>query len=175
MRRLLLLRHAKAERVQPGERDIERVLAEAGRADAIRLGHYLERHALRPDLAVVSTATRTRETWALAGAAFADAPPAAFEGRLYDAGPQAILSVIKETDPKVGTLLLVGHNPGLHELAALLVAVGDVDTRERLQEEFPTSGLAVIDFALDAWSRLHPQAGRLERFLSPRTLAAATD
>ena len=65
MRRLLLLRHAKAERSQPGGRDHDRVLAERGRADAKKLGVYLARHAFVPDRAVVSTAARTRETWAL--------------------------------------------------------------------------------------------------------------
>jgi phosphohistidine phosphatase len=83
--------------------------------------------------------------------------------------------LIKETEPKVHTLLVVGHNPGLEDLAALLIASGDLDARRRLKEKFPTSGLAVIDFALDTWGRLHPQAGRLDRFVTPRSIAAATD
>jgi phosphohistidine phosphatase len=57
----------------------------------------------------------------------------------------------------------------------LLIASGNVDARERLSREFPTTGLAVIDFAFDDWKRLHPQAGRLDRFVSPRSLMAATD
>ena len=64
MRRLLLLRHAKAERSQPGGRDHDRVLAARGRADAKKLGAYLARHAFVPDRALVSTSARTRETWA---------------------------------------------------------------------------------------------------------------
>ena len=63
MRRLLLLRHAKAERSQPGGRDHDRVLTQRGRADAKTLGAYLARHRLVPDRALVSTAARTRETW----------------------------------------------------------------------------------------------------------------
>ena len=74
MRRLLLLRHAKAEKAQPGERDHERKLAARGRDDAPQLGTYLVRHGLVPDLVVVSTAARARETWELAAAAFADPP-----------------------------------------------------------------------------------------------------
>lgn len=175
MRRLLLLRHAKAERSQPGERDYERVLAERGHGDAPRIGRYMARHGFVPDLAMVSTSTRTRETWALCEPAFKRAPPATFEDRIYEATPQAILGVIKETDADVGTLLVVGHNPGLQELAALLVASGDIEARQRLKEGFPTSALAVINFAVDDWSGLHPHAGRLEHFVTPRMLASETD
>src|SRR3954453_7412714 len=97
MRRLLLLRHAKAGRLQPGGRDHDRVLAERGRAEAKKLGLYLARHAFVPDRAVVSTAARTRETWALLATAFAKAPPTRFEERIYDATLQAILEMIKDT------------------------------------------------------------------------------
>ena len=72
-------------------------------------------------------------------------------------------------------LLVVGHNPGLHETARLLIASGDVEARERLNEGLPTSGLAVIDFAGRDWEKLHPHSGRLERFVTPRLLKAATD
>jgi phosphohistidine phosphatase len=175
MRRLLLLRHAKTERLQPGGRDHDRVLAERGRSDAPNLGLYMTRHGLVPDRAIVSTAARTRETWDLVAAEFKNAPPVSFDDRLYDATPKAILAVVKEAKPELGTLLLVGHNPGMQELAAALTASGNLEARQRLHEGFPTSGLAVIEFALEAWSRLHPQSGRLERFVTPRTLRAATD
>ncbi len=85
--------------------------------------------------------------------------PVEFDERIYEASPQTLLAVIKETGPEVRTLLMVGHNPGLQELAALLVATGDIETRQRLQEAFPTSGLAVIEFALDGWDRA-ASAGR---------------
>ena len=73
------------------------------------------------------------------------------------------------------TLLLVGHNPSLHEAAVTLVATGDIDTRARLREKLPTSGLVIIEFAFDDWAKLHPQSGRLERFVSPKWLEAATN
>ena len=175
MRRLLLLRHAKAERLQPGGRDQDRVLAARGRADAKTLGAYLARHAFIPDRAVVSTAARTRETWTLLAAAMVKAPPASFEERLYDASPESILQAVKETGPDTGTLMVIGHNPGLQELAAMLVASGDIEARERLGREFPTSALVVITFAAENWNGVHPRGGRLEHFLTPRWLAAATD
>lgn len=175
MRRLLLLRHAKAERSQPGGRDHDRVLTERGRADARKLGGYLARHAFVPDRALVSTSVRTRETWALLAAAFDKTPPVSFEDGIYDATPQSIVQEIKSTGSDIGTLLVIGHNPGLQELAAMLVASGDIDARERLGEDFPTAALAAISFAVQDWSGVHPHGGRLEHFLTPGWLATATD
>ena len=175
MRRLLLLRHAKSDRSKLGESDHDRDLADHGRTDALKIGAYLVRHAFIPDRVVVSTAARTRETWALVATAFKVVPPVSFEPRIYEASAEAILQVIKETEPEVSTLLMVGHNPGLQELATMLIATGDVEARQRLQEDFPTGALAVINFALEDWSKLHPRAGRLEHFVTPQSLEAATD
>lgn len=175
MRRLLLLRHAKAERSHSGGRDHERHLADRGRDDAPRVGAYISRHDFVPDKAVVSTSTRTRETWKLVAGAMESGPEAEFDERIYEASAKALLDVVKETDSSVNTLLLVGHNPGMQELATMLVATGDVDTRQRLKEAFPTSALAVIEFKLKDWSKVHPQSGRLERFIDRHSIAAETD
>jgi phosphohistidine phosphatase len=174
MRRLLLFRHAKAERSEPGMEDRGRTLIERGRKDAARIGAYMANHALRPDRALVSPAARTQESWKHVAAAFRPAPPALQVERLYDATPHAILAAIKDIPASTHTLLVVGHNPGLHDLALMLIASGDIDARERLREKLPTSGLVIIDFAFDDWGKLHPQSGRLERFVSPKTLDAAT-
>ena len=96
------------------------------------------------------------------------------EGPLY-MQHHAILAVIKDAPPSAHTLMVIGHNPGLHELALMLIASGDVEARERLREKLPTSGLVIIDFAFDEWARLHPQSGRLERFVSPKSLEAAAN
>ena len=173
--RLLLLRHAKAEKAAPAGGDHERPLNPRGRKDAARIGAYLAHHALVPDRAVVSDARRTRETWDRLAAALSTPPPVGYDHRLYNAGPELILEVIKETDRATRTLLVIGHNPGLHEVARLLIAAGDVEARERLNEGMPTSGLAVIEFAGNDWRKLHAHGGRLERFVTPRSLTAATD
>jgi phosphohistidine phosphatase len=89
--------------------------------------------------------------------------------KLYDATSHAILAAVREAPASAHTLLVVGHNPGLHEAALMLIASGDVDARERLTEKLPTCGLLIVDFAIDDWAMLHPQSGRLERFVSPRT------
>ena len=170
--RLMLLRHAKAEKAEPAMRDHERTLNQRGCSDAARLGMYLARHALIPDLTLVSTAQRTRETWQYVAESFLAEPAVSFDDRLYNGTADGILAVIKETGRDVSTLLVIGHNPGLHETALRLIASGDVEMRERLNEGMPTSGLAVIDFAARSWSKLHPHSGRLDRFITPRSLAA---
>jgi phosphohistidine phosphatase len=175
MRRLILLRHAKTEPSEPGREDRARVLVERGRRDAARIGAYVKSHALVPDRVVISPAARTQETWKITAAAFRPAPGAASTDQLYDAAPHAIFAVIKDAPTTAHTLMVVGHNPGLHEVALMLIASGDIDTRERLREKLPTAGLVIIDFAFDDWSKLHPQSGRLERFVSPKSLEAATN
>jgi phosphohistidine phosphatase len=175
MRRLLLFRHAKAERSEPGMEDRSRVLAERGRKDAAKIGTYMAGHALIPDRVVISPSMRTQETWKFTSTAFRPVPAAQSVERLYDATPHAVLSVIKDTPSSAHTLLVIGHNPGMHEVALMLIASGDIEARERLREKLPTSGLIIIDFASDDWSRLHPQSGRLERFVSPKSLEAAAN
>ena len=171
--RLMLLRHAKAEKAEAGANDHARRLNARGVSDTALIGAYLARHDLIPAAAMVSTAARTRQTWERLAAALPTAPPVTFEERLYNAGAQAILTLVQATAPKLRSLLVIAHNPGMHDLARLLIAAGDVEARERLNENLPTAGLAVIDFAADSWRKLHAQGGRLERFVSPRTLAEA--
>jgi phosphohistidine phosphatase len=175
MRSLLLMRHAKAERLEPGRSDFDRTLAPSGRADAKTIGGYLVRHRSIPDRVVISPAVRTRETWTQAAGVFGQVPGASFVDRLYNASPAAILEVIRQTADNVGTLLVIGHNPGLQELAAMLIASGDVEARERLGREFPTSALATISFAVESWSSVHARGGRLEHFITPKWLKAARD
>jgi phosphohistidine phosphatase len=175
MRRLLLFRHAKSDRLIAGTPDRDRALIERGRKDAAKIGAYMATHHLVPERVMLSPAARCQQTWKYAAAAMKPAPAAMSIEKLYDATPHAILSVVKDAPASVHTLMVVGHNPGMHELALMLIASGDVEARERLREKLPTSGLVIIDFAFDDWSRLHPQSGRLERFVSPKSLEAAAN
>lgn len=174
MRRLLILRHAKTERAEPGERDRDRKLTARGRSDAPILGAYMARHGLTPDLVLLSPAARAEETWDLLSGAFTHKPRVVKEDRIYNATTETLFELLRENHHSA-TILVVGHNPGLQDLAIGLIASGDVETREQLIEKFPTCGLAVIELPLDDWSRLHPNSGRLERFVSPSLIAAATD
>jgi phosphohistidine phosphatase len=175
MRRLILLRHAKAEASEPGMEDRSRRLADRGRKDAAKIGAYMASHGIVPDKVMISPAARTQETWKFAAAAFRPSPGAMTADAIYDATPHAIVGVIKDAPATAHTLLVVGHNPGLHEAALMLIASGDIEARERLREKLPPAGLVIIDFAFDDWSRLHPQSGRLERFVSPKWLETATN
>src|SRR5262249_23909353 len=98
-----------------------------------------------------------------------------FDERLYAATPQVVLSIVRAQNDAKRSLLVIGHNPGLQEMAELLIAAGDVELRERLREKFPTAALAVIDFAVKKWGRNHNRSSRLDRYVTPRSIAAATN
>lgn len=161
MKRLMLLRHAKAE-ARNAERDFDRVLARRGRDDMVRIAAYLAAEALRPDQALVSPAARTRETWQRAGL---PEVPVTFVERIYDASAAALLRVVRGADPGVSSVILVGHNPGIEELAAGLLASDPIPGMS-------TGALAVIDFDIESWDALAPRTGRLDRFVVPADLAA---
>lgn len=170
MRRLVLFRHAKSA-YPPGIDDHERPLDERGRRDAPRMGAYLAAETILPDLALVSSATRTQETFALAAPSLG---PVAMrtEPRIYEAPAERLLGVLRETPDSVRTLLVVGHNPGMEDLATRLVGFGDRYAFARLQQKFPTAGIAVIDLDAPSWSEIVPREGRLDRFVTPKGLAA---
>ena len=102
-------------------------------------------------------------------------PETLFETRLYESPPQAILAVILDTPATIKSLLVLGHNPGLQALALTLIGSGDTQAREELAAKFPTTALAVIDFAAGPWSAMRPGTGRLERFVRPRDLNGDDD
>ena len=155
--------------------DRDRGLTQRGRNDAVKIGTYMTHHALQPTYAIVSTARRTRETWEQVLSTFPQSCAVDYRDGLYNARSEIILEVIREADRSARTLLVIGHNPGMHDVARLLIASGDVEARERLNEALPTAGLAVIDFAGNNWDLVHDRGGRLERFISPRLLKKKTD
>ncbi|WP_030664711.1 histidine phosphatase family protein [Streptomyces rimosus] len=159
LRRLLLLRHAKADR-PPGTADHERPLSERGRRDARAAGQLLAKEDWLPDLVLCSTALRTRETWDLAAAELAGLPPVRFEPRLYHPPVPQLLAVVREVPPHVSTLLVVGHNPSLRD--AVLVAAGDgVGRRIRqVEEKFPTAAIALLAWR-GTWEGLGPRTALL--------------
>src|SRR5215467_13584879 len=119
MRRLMLLRHAKTERAEPSERDRDRKLTKRGRGDAPVIGAYMAHHDLVPDLALVSPAERARETWSLVAAAFDKTPRKENDDLIYTTRPRILLALVSPTR-KTRTILIIGHNPSLHEFALQL-------------------------------------------------------
>jgi phosphohistidine phosphatase len=171
MRRLMLLRHAKSAWPE-GVGDHERPLAQRGRGAAPGIGRYMAEHELLPDLAIVSTARRAQETWELVAPALGRDSTRRDEPRIYEAGWEAILEVIRETKAGVRTLLVIGHNPGLQDLATALIGKGEKSELARIRQKFPTAGLAVIEFAFGGWSEVATGGGRLERFVTPKSASS---
>ncbi|HEV7307258.1 histidine phosphatase family protein [Ensifer sp.] len=168
--RVMLLRHAKSA-WPDGVADFYRPLAERGRKAAPLMGDYMARHALVPERALVSTAERAQETWKLVAGALPSGIAVENTRAIYEVGADQILSVIRATDGAVGSLLVVGHNPGMEDLALELVGSGDPDARMRLADKFPTAALAVLEFEAAGWRDLSPGGARLAHFVTPRSLA----
>lgn len=164
-RTIVLLRHAKAD--WPEVPDHERPLAERGRRDAPAAGQRLAGTGIALDLALCSTAVRTRETWKLVAHELEHRPRTVYEERLYDAGLGDLLALLTEVPEDVSGLLVVGHNPGMHALADALAGEADGDTRTRMNRGgFPTASFAVLTFAT-SWKSVEHGAGRLTAFWSP--------
>lgn len=170
MRRLILLRHAKSDWPE-GIADAERPLAPRGREAAPRIGAYLAQEALTPDRVLVSPARRTRETWDLVAPHLLGLPEVVSEPRIYESTAARLFAVLRQQPAASHVLMLVGHNPGLEDLAETLAGGGARPARERMQEKFPTGALAVIDLPIDDWAAIAPETGRLDRFITPRSLA----
>ena len=178
MRRLLLLRHAKTETDAPSGQDQDRRLDDRGRHDAAEIGGWIRRHSPLPDLVLVSPAVRAAQTWEIAHEAMKDGAPepnVEFLPELYGAEPTQLLTTIRmasATDPK--QLMLVGHNPGLHELALTLTGSGDETAKRALSDNLPTSGLAIFEFATDDWNEVSFRRGKLVLFVSPKLLTQSS-
>jgi phosphohistidine phosphatase len=173
MRQLMLLRHAKA--VPQGRMaDEERPLAERGRRDLPVVAQFAASRGLTPDLALVSPSQRTRETWELFAGALRVPPPHRLEPRLYSAPAERILEVVRMTPETVQTLLLIGHNPGFEDAARTLIGAGETDALIRFGGSMPTSSLALIELAGD-WATIEPRSGRLELFVTPKSLGSEAD
>jgi phosphohistidine phosphatase len=166
MRTLLLLRHAKA-RTEDAGGDAARPLAPRGLRAAERVGEHLAERGLVPDLVLCSTALRARQTWERAAAALRPAPRVELDGSLYLAAPARILARVQEVGPAIATLLVVGHNPGFHELAYELAESSAA--RDRLGK-FPTAALARFELADGSWSAAAPGLLRFVELVAPRDL-----
>lgn len=172
MRTLLLLRHAKASHGPGHADDHERPLTERGRGDALRLGRFLKTSShLLPDTILCSDALRTRQTAEYLFEGYG-AVPADVEYRreLYLADAGKLIGRIQEC--AAPSLMLIGHNPGLHRLALTLAGRDGSGHGALLREEFPTCALAAIAFPeLSSWRDIAPGAGILQTFLTARLLA----
>ena len=167
MHRLILMRHAQAEPTSPSGGDEARPLSAVGRNEALLMGRALAERGLKPDLSLVSSAVRTRQTWEQMHDAFGDVEVR--DGpRLYNAPTDVLRGFVEASEEEAGCLLVLAHNPGVHALAGdyLSESAASPAILDRLAGGFPTGAAAL--FTVDA-------AGRCtyEGFLTPRTLGGA--
>ncbi|MBX7470087.1 MULTISPECIES: histidine phosphatase family protein [unclassified Streptomyces] len=163
--RIVLLRHAKAD--WPEVSDHDRPLAERGRADAPAAGRRLAATGIAPDLALCSSAVRTRETWKLAVHELSQRPRTVYEERMYEASLGELIALVNETPEDVGDLLLIGHNPGMHAMADALAGDADGDALSRMNRSgFPTSSIAVLSFN-GSWKSVEHGVATLVDFWAP--------
>jgi len=160
-RRLILIRHAKSSWGDTALDDHDRPLKRRGRLSAEAIGGWLKSSGYAPDAVLCSTAARARETVALMNL---DAP-VDYLPRLYHAGPDTILSVLKEAEADV--VAMVGHNPGLASFAS---AILDTPPPHGRFEDYPTCATLVADFDADRWSAVRFGTGRVKNFITPREL-----
>ncbi|MFF1641604.1 SixA phosphatase family protein [Streptomyces sp. NPDC058246] len=167
LRRLVVLRHAKSAWPE-GVSDHERPLAPRGRRDAPAAGRALAEADCLPDLALCSTAVRARQTWELAAEQWGTPPPVRLDERLYAADVPELLAAVREAPDQVGTLLLIGHNPGLEELVLDLAGDGLDDALDHVRTKFPTSAVAVLAWHGSSWRELAPGTALLTDVAVPR-------
>ncbi|HZN71979.1 MAG TPA: histidine phosphatase family protein [Micromonosporaceae bacterium] len=155
-RTLVLLRHAKAERPD-GQPDLDRSLTDRGYADAGAAGAWLATQGHVPDLVICSPAKRTRQTWHSVAVAMAESthPVVRYERAVYDGTARDLLELIRQAEDGTRTLLLIGHNPSVSDLSALLDPTGDADS-----DGLRTGGVAVHTVS-GAWTDCGPRLAPL--------------
>jgi phosphohistidine phosphatase len=170
MKRLYLMRHAKAVPADPQADDHARELTVRGMHDASAIARYMCKNGFEPRLLLVSTSARTRQTAELVLREIA--AKVEYREALYLTEPGKILEMIQTAPQNISDLMVIGHNPGLEDLAGKL-AREPVRRKERarrdvLEEKFPTAALAVLDFDIGKWRDIGPGEGKLADFVRPK-------
>jgi phosphohistidine phosphatase len=169
MRRLILLRHAKTEKDAASGKDRDRRLDERGETDAPEIGAWLAANGYLPDIALVSTAARTQQTWDYISP-YMPHCRVKYLDDLYLATTEQLLQIVhsaQRDDPPA--LMVIAHNPGLHELAWNLTGKSNAADRRALGENLPTAAVAIIDFQT-GWEDVALRGGTLKVFMTPKRL-----
>ena len=167
-KRLFLLRHAKSSWDNPGLADHDRRLAPRGRRGAKAIAKHLRREGIEPDVVLCSSARRARETLEGVVPALAGEPAVVIEPELYGASASGLLERLRRLPAETGSVMLVGHNPAMQELA-LSLARGGSPERAAIAAKYPTAGLATLSFE-GSWSELDAGAAELVDFVTPKSL-----
>uniref|UniRef100_UPI0035C9A234 SixA phosphatase family protein n=1 Tax=uncultured Sphingomonas sp. TaxID=158754 RepID=UPI0035C9A234 len=168
-RTLTLLRHAKSGWDDPALRDYDRGLNAKGKRAAALIGGYLRSSGAAYDQVVASPAVRVTETLAQVESGYGRTLAPEWDRRIYLASAVTLLDIVHELRAEATHVLLVGHNPGLEDLAMLLVPESDAPLRRALEAKYPTATIAGLEYE-GAWSDLAAGGARLTRFVRPRDL-----
>jgi phosphohistidine phosphatase len=169
MKTLTLLRHAKSSWDGGPVRDFDRPLNRRGRQAARAVGREMRELGLHFEQVIASPAVRVMETLRDVEEGYGHAIRAAFDRRVYLASTEALLEIVHGASDEAATLLVVGHNPGLENLALLLSADGAL--KAELAIKYPTGTLTEIQFAADHWADIAKAAGTITRFIRPRDIS----
>jgi phosphohistidine phosphatase len=170
MKRLTVMRHAKSDWGDPQLDDFNRPLNERGWKAARRIGRELKERDFRFDLVLASPAARVRETIDGVQEKFDFAGPIRFDERLYLASETSLLALVRDLPEAVHGPMLVGHNPGLHQLVLSLADDGDHHLRDEVGQKFPTAAVAVIELGAACWKEVEPGSGKIVELILPKDL-----
>jgi len=170
MKTIYLLRHAKSSWDDPDLADVDRPLSKRGKAAAAAMARHLAATGIAPGLVLCSPARRTRATLERVMPGLGRETPAVIEERLYQADAGALLRRLRGLDEAIASVMLIGHNPAIEELASRLADGGDADALARLAAKFPTGALAVLETDVVGWRDLGAGGARLAAFVRPRDL-----
>ena len=170
MKTLTLLRHAKSGWDDPIQRDFDRPLNAKGRRAAQTIGRHLRGAGCAFDHIVASPAARVQQTLAELATGYGNQLAPVWDRRIYLASAATLLDVVRELPDTVGTVLLVGHNPGLEDLVLLLVPNAGAGPRDAVEVKYPTASLAELTVTVDRWADLGEGGAVLARFVRPRDL-----
>ena len=176
MRTLTFMRHAKSDwpSPEPAEgplMDKDRPLAPRGLRDAPRMAAWMASVGLQPDLILASSAVRTRQTLSIVASTLnCSTVRTEFRDDFYLAEAEDMIEVVRACPGAARHILIIGHDPGLHDAAFILIGAGPPRARRNLAMKFPTAAVVVIDFEIDQWTGLVPGSGTLRHFMAPKQL-----
>lgn len=168
MKTIILMRHAKSREATRGQDDRGRPLHPEGIATALAQQAIVQELRLQPELVLCSDAERTRETYVLCTEEWlVHQHQAVFDGQLYMATATKLFQIVQGQDDHYSNLLIIGHNPGLHQLALALVGEANQESLIGLSQRFPPAGIVVLSFNVNGWAKVGLSSGILEHCLLP--------
>lgn len=175
-KKLYILRHAKTEPGHAHQDDHSRRLVERGVEAAQITGAYLYRQGVKPAKILCSDAVRTHETWAQIETIYPAPLNVEFTRKLYMASANEILGILARLPSQIDSVMVIGHNPGMHQLAIKLAKEGDEELLDLLHLKYPTCALTSLSFGDVSWEEIAQDGhGRLEDFVTPKMLAGIDD